>query len=57
MKKFVSHFFKDKSGATAIEYGMIAGLISVACIVGMTLVGNQLLAIYTGLIAAMAPAF
>ena len=35
-------FFKDESGATAIEYGLIASLISVAAIGAMTAVGTQL---------------
>lgn len=35
-------FFKDESGATAIEYGLIAALISVALITGATTVGSTL---------------
>lgn len=35
-------FFKDESGATAIEYGLIAALISVAIITGATTVGSTL---------------
>jgi pilus assembly protein Flp/PilA len=35
-------FFKDESGATAIEYGLIAALISVAAIASFKLVGNAL---------------
>jgi pilus assembly protein Flp/PilA len=30
MSKFVTRFLRDESGATAIEYGLIAALISVA---------------------------
>ena len=30
MKNLVSRFVKDESGATAIEYGLIAALIAVA---------------------------
>jgi pilus assembly protein Flp/PilA len=33
---------KDKKGATAIEYGLIAALIAVAAIVAMQNVGNTL---------------
>jgi pilus assembly protein Flp/PilA len=33
---------KDESGATAIEYGLIAALISVALIAGATTLGNAL---------------
>ncbi|KAA5803391.1 Flp family type IVb pilin [Alkalicaulis satelles] len=42
MKTLVSKFFKDESGATAIEYGLIAALIAVAIIVVVGLVGENL---------------
>ena len=38
----IKHFFTSQSGATAIEYGLIASLIAVAIIAGVTLVGNDL---------------
>ncbi len=34
--------FKDEQGATAIEYGLIAALISVAAITAFTTVGTKL---------------
>jgi len=40
--KFVSRFMKDESGATAIEYGLIAALISTAVIAAVTTVGTNL---------------
>ena len=36
------HLCKDKSGVTAIEYGLIASLIAVAIITAITLVGTDL---------------
>jgi pilus assembly protein Flp/PilA len=42
MSKFVSRFMNDESGATAIEYGLIAALIAVAIITAVTLVGTNL---------------
>jgi len=42
MKNLVSRFLKDESGATAIEYGLIAGLISVVIIVAVTTLGTTL---------------
>lgn len=42
MTKLFSRFMKDESGATAIEYGLIAALISVALIAGATTLGDQL---------------
>lgn len=38
----INRFAKDESGATAIEYGLIAALIAVAIIVGAGYLGNQL---------------
>lgn len=35
-------FLKDESGATAIEYGLIAALLAVAIIATLGLVGDQL---------------
>ena len=39
---FMKKLFKNKSGATAIEYGLIAALISVVIIGGVTIVGKKL---------------
>ena len=38
----IRNMFKDKKGATAIEYGLIAALIAVAAIAAMSGLGNQL---------------
>lgn len=38
----VNSLFKDRSGVTAIEYGLIASLIAVAIIVAVSLVGTDL---------------
>lgn len=42
MSKIFARFMKDESGATAIEYGLIAALISVALITGATTLGSKL---------------
>lgn len=42
MKSLLNRFAKDESGATAIEYGLIATLIAVAIIVGAKALGTQL---------------
>ena len=41
MKK-MGQFWKDESGATAIEYGLIAGLIAVVIITALTTLGTSL---------------
>jgi pilus assembly protein Flp/PilA len=38
----IRKFLKDESGATAIEYGLIAALVSVAIIAMLSLLGNNL---------------
>ena len=40
------NFITDESGATAIEYGLIAGLIAVVIIAAVTLVGTDLTATF-----------
>ena len=42
MSKFVSRFLKDESGATAIEYGLIAALIAVVLVAVMNTLGTGL---------------
>ncbi len=42
MQKFVTRFAKDESGATAIEYGLIAALISVVIIGVLSTIGTKL---------------
>ena len=41
MSNLVARFAKDQSGATAIEYGLIAGLISVVIITAVTNIGTN----------------
>lgn len=43
----LKHFMQDEEGVTAIEYGLIAALIAVVIIGGVTLVGTNLNAIFT----------
>lgn len=46
MKTIFARFVKDESGATAIEYGLIAGLVAVVIITAVTTVGTDLSAIF-----------
>lgn len=41
MKTMLKRFYKDQSGATAIEYGLIAALIAIAIIGGLSVVGKD----------------
>jgi pilus assembly protein Flp/PilA len=42
MKNYVARFLKDESGATAIEYGLIAALIAVGIIAAARGLGSQI---------------
>ena len=42
MTKLFARFAKDQSGATAIEYGLIAGLISVVILTALTTIGSKI---------------
>jgi pilus assembly protein Flp/PilA len=42
MSGIFSRFIRDDSGATAIEYGLIAGLIAVVVVTSITTLGTKL---------------
>jgi len=42
MNNLFSRFVKDETGATAIEYGLIAALVSVVIIAALTTIGTKL---------------
>jgi pilus assembly protein Flp/PilA len=46
MKKLISRFLRNESGATAIEYGLIAAGIAVVIIVAVDTVGTNLTATF-----------
>lgn len=47
MTKFVKSFLNNESGATAIEYGLIAALIAVVAIGAMSAIGTNLNTTFT----------
>jgi pilus assembly protein Flp/PilA len=47
MKNLISRFVKDQSGATAIEYGLIAAGIAIAIITAVNGVGTALTGKFT----------
>ncbi|OAZ75037.1 hypothetical protein SRCM100623_00460 [Acetobacter pasteurianus] len=53
MKTFKT--FKNKVGATAIEYGLIAALISVVAITAITTVGKNLNTVFTSVSDSLVP--
>ena len=53
MTKFVTRFANDESGATAIEYGLIAAGIAVAIIGVLTTLGTNLTTTFTSVATEM----
>ena len=51
-----ARFLKDESGATAIEYGLIAALIAVAIIGGVGALGSNANNTFTSVATSMTPA-
>jgi pilus assembly protein Flp/PilA len=47
----IQNFFKDESGASAVEYGLLVSLIAVAIIGAVTALGGKLSALFTGVSA------
>ena len=54
MTKLLKAFARDETGATAIEYGLIASLIAVALIAGATTLGTKISTNFTGIAGKMA---
>ena len=53
---FLKAFLKDEPGATMIEYGLVAALVSVAAIVALQLLGAQLQIIFNTVSSYLADA-
>jgi pilus assembly protein Flp/PilA len=53
MSNALKRFINDESGATAIEYGLIAALISVAIIAILPTVGSKLVTTFTKVSGAL----
>jgi pilus assembly protein Flp/PilA len=48
-------FIDDGSGATAIEYGLIAGFLSIVIVVGVTIIGTSLESTFASVASALTP--
>ena len=53
MRSVLYKFAKDQGGATAIEYGLIAGLISVVILGALTTIGTNINAKFTNIATAL----
>jgi pilus assembly protein Flp/PilA len=55
MSKFVTRFLKDESGATAIEYGLIAALVAVVLVTALGTLGKNLSTTFNTVATDIAP--
>ena len=55
MKSLVRRFLKDKTGATAIEYGLVAVIVSIAIVVALTLIAAPLESLYGNIGTGLRP--
>lgn len=53
---FICQFLRDESGATAIEYGLIASLLSIAIVGTLLTISGNLVQFYTDISDAVADA-
>lgn len=53
---FFKAFLRDESGATLIEYGLVAALVSVAAIIALQLLGTELQVIFNTVSSYLASA-
>ncbi|MES0872714.1 Flp family type IVb pilin [Sinimarinibacterium thermocellulolyticum] len=54
--EYLKTFFKDEEGASAVEYGLIVGLIAVALIVVLLAVGGGLTDVFNAVVTAVGAA-
>lgn len=56
MRNFMTKLLSDRDGATAIEYGLIAALISVVIIGAVTMVGTKLSGVFNSIANSLSTA-
>lgn len=56
MKKFTLRFLRENKGVTAIEYGLIAGLIVLVIAASVTSIGTGLKTVFTNILASVTTA-
>ncbi|EMH2960340.1 Flp family type IVb pilin [Burkholderia multivorans] len=56
MKAIIKRFLKEETGVTAIEYGLIAGLISVVILASVSSIGTGLEGMFQKIALCVSPA-
>lgn len=55
MKKLLTRFIHEESGATMVEYAILVALISIAAIAVLLLIGPQLVTVFQNVLNALTP--
>ena len=53
MKSFVTRFVRDDAGQDLIEYGLLIGIITVACIASIKTIGTKVSGYFSDLVAKL----
>lgn len=53
MQNLLKAFLKDETGATAVEYGLIAAMVSIAVIAGASSIGSKLGTVFNTLSSSL----
>jgi pilus assembly protein Flp/PilA len=53
MKKFLNRFIRSESGASAVEYGILVGVIALVVILGATTLGSTLSSSFSNAAASL----
>ena len=53
LSTFLRRFIKDERGVTALEYGLIAGLVAVVIVTSVSSLGNKLANTFATITAAL----
>lgn len=53
LMKGVQRFAREDDGVTMVEYGLLAALIAVVCIIAITNVGTELNVVFTNIASAL----
>ena len=56
MKSIISKFMREEDGVTMVEYGLLAALIAIVCILAITGLGTNLNSAFTSICNAIAGA-
>jgi pilus assembly protein Flp/PilA len=49
MQRTISHLLKDESAATAIEYGLLIGVVAMTLVFSMPAISNEIFRLYHGI--------